>query len=75
MREYDGARQEDLGTRDVQVRAWDVYLYRGGYWAPKDSQAVYKWGYIDKAGTMVIEPQFDRAGSFSEGLAAVKIKE
>ncbi|WP_223209986.1 WG repeat-containing protein [Picosynechococcus sp. NKBG042902] len=28
---------------------------------------------MDKEGTMVINPQFDSAGSFSEGLAAVRV--
>lgn len=32
-----------------------------------------KWGFIDKTGKMVIHPQFDGAGNFSEGLAAVKV--
>jgi hypothetical protein len=32
-----------------------------------------KWGYIDKTGKFVINPQFDFARDFSEGLAAVKI--
>lgn len=32
-----------------------------------------KWGYIDKTGKVVIEPQFDRAAGFSEGLAFVWI--
>ena len=32
-----------------------------------------KAGFIDKAGTMVIAPQFSEAWKFSEGLAAVKI--
>ena len=31
-----------------------------------------KWGYIDKSGKVVIEPQFDSADDFSEGLAKVK---
>ncbi|MFL6209814.1 MAG: WG repeat-containing protein [Pyrinomonadaceae bacterium] len=31
----------------------------------------WKWGYIDRAGTVVIKPQFDMAGEFSEGLAMV----
>jgi hypothetical protein len=30
-----------------------------------------KWGYIDTSGKMVISPQFDGAGPFSTGLAAV----
>jgi hypothetical protein len=30
-----------------------------------------KWGYIDRAGTVVIPPRFEQAGPFSEGLAAV----
>jgi len=30
-----------------------------------------KWGFINKSGEMVIEPQFARANSFSKGLAAV----
>jgi glucan-binding YG repeat protein len=30
-----------------------------------------KWGYVDKTGKVVINPQFDLASSFEEGLAAV----
>jgi len=30
------------------------------------------WGYIDKKGKYAITPQFDEAGSFEEGLAAVR---
>lgn len=40
-----------------------------------------KWGYIDKSGRVVIEPQFTRYGGghagwweFTEGLAAVRIE-
>jgi hypothetical protein len=32
-----------------------------------------KWGYIDKTGKIVIEPQFDYAYKFFEGLARVKV--
>ncbi|MBO4598873.1 MAG: WG repeat-containing protein [Bacteroidaceae bacterium] len=34
-----------------------------------------KYGYIDKAGKIVINPQFKHAGCFANGLAAVKIKD
>ena len=32
-----------------------------------------KWGFVDKSGKSVINPQFDRAEEFSEGLAAVSV--
>lgn len=32
-----------------------------------------KYGYIDKTGKVVISPQFEYAGAFSEGLAEIKI--
>ena len=32
-----------------------------------------KWGYIDKTGKYVVNPQFDEVWSFSEGLAGVII--
>ena len=31
----------------------------------------YKYGYIDREGQVVIEPRFDFAGDFSEGLASI----
>lgn len=31
-----------------------------------------KWGYIDKTAKIVIEPQFDEANDFSDGMARVK---
>src|ERR1035438_7137669 len=34
---------------------------------------VGKWGYVDVAGKMAINPQFDDADEFSEGLAAVRL--
>ncbi len=34
----------------------------------------YGYGYIDKNGKVVIEPQFDDARDFSEGLARVAIE-
>ena len=31
-----------------------------------------KWGYIDATGSVVVEPQFDMAWDFSEGLGRVR---
>ena len=33
-----------------------------------------KYGYIDKTGKVVIEPQYERASDFSEGLAAIAVE-
>jgi hypothetical protein len=32
---------------------------------------VGRWGYIDRKGEWVINPRFDRASGFSQGLASV----
>lgn len=45
------------------------YFYNGLAKVKKDG----KWGFIDKAGGLVVEPSFERVDRFSEGLAAVKI--
>ena len=33
-----------------------------------------KWGFIDEEGELVIEPRFEKASEFSEGLSVVKYK-
>jgi len=38
-----------------------------------ETAKVYRMGYIDKTGQMVIEPRFTLADDFSEGLAAVRV--
>ncbi len=35
-------------------------------------QATHKWGFIDKNGNIVIEPQYEEVRSFKEGFAMVK---
>ena len=32
-----------------------------------------KWGFVDKGGNIVIEPQFVSVGDFKEGLASVQV--
>ena len=32
-----------------------------------------KWGYIDKSGKFAINPQFDEAGMYSDGMALIRI--
>lgn len=43
--------------------------YSGLFPIPAPGQ---KWGYIDRTGKIAIQPQFEAAQPFSEGLAAVK---
>ncbi len=45
-------------------------------WCPPDATGsrlgfTMRWGYIDRAGKLVIPPQFESAAPFSEGLAAI----
>lgn len=32
-----------------------------------------RWGYINKSGTMVVKPRFERALGFSQGRARVRV--
>ena len=54
-------------------------LLKKSYSTKKDNSGLYpiqdggKLGYIDRNGKVVINPQFDWAGEFSEGLANVGI--
>lgn len=46
-----------------------------GTWQPSPPQHVVtgKFGYIDKTGKLVVNPQFDYASDFADGLALVRI--
>ena len=50
-----------------------------GLWLGANSSALYpvmsvgKYGYMNKSAKVVIPPQFDRAGLFADGLAAVAV--
>lgn len=39
----------------------------------KPSAMGEQWGYVDREGKWIVQPQFDEAGEFSEGLAAVRV--
>jgi hypothetical protein len=64
------AKLADVGNARYKVlRQDDGRDARGGR-AESDSSG---YGYIDKSGKMVIKPQFDRAGDFTDGLAEVRV--
>ena len=52
----------------VKPKYQEVNGFSDGFAAVKQNG---KWGYIDEEGNMAIKPQFDFAGSFSEGVAVV----
>src|SRR5688500_14549217 len=52
--------------QDTSSQSEDEAAYMADYEAPSDH-----WGFIDTTGNLVIEPKYDEAGPFAEGLAAV----
>lgn len=56
-------------NRKIQFDAKDADAYYGGWIAFKDSNNL--WGFIDQNGKVRIEPEYEDAKSFSNGLAAV----
>ncbi len=57
-----GEKAADISGRDM-----DVYLGEGVAYQGENGM----WGYMDKKGRILIEPQFEDARSFSHGLAGV----
>lgn len=53
----------------AQFEATDADAYYGGWIAFKDGNNL--WGFVDQKGNVKIEPQYEGAKSFSNGLAAV----
>lgn len=64
---YHIYENNEMVETDVVMRDTDVYL--GDYIAYQDANG--KWGYVNKKGEVVIKPQFEKAKSFANGLAAV----
>ncbi|MCB0548037.1 MAG: protein kinase [Phaeodactylibacter sp.] len=42
---------------------------------PQFNDVTSKWGYVDKSGTWIIWPQFEKAGPFEDGKATVALKD
>ena len=62
----------EAGNQTVWVGEMEIALpFREGLALVKQNGKV---GFIDKAGNMVVEPQWDVAYSFSDGLAAVALR-
>ena len=90
-KEYPCTPDANSKSRPVLIDSWGYYdktgklaipgpFHSGGSrfsegLAAAQPHGTQKMGFIDKAGTFVIKPQFDRAEAFSEGLAPVRIGE
>lgn len=59
------------GKKKTDIQGTEVDLYLGEEIAFKGDNG--KWGFINSNNKVVIEPQYDDAKSFSNGLAAVKM--
>ena len=58
---FDGVAHFVDGVTLVWTESWE------------DDEEVYKYGYVDKTGKVISEPQYREATDFSEGLAAVNV--
>lgn len=57
------------GERVEEFSATDMDVYMGGWIAFQNADG--QWGFVDRDGAVMIEPQYQNARSFSAGLAAV----
>jgi len=60
------------GKRAIPYLLYQANPYREGLAAVLIAD---QWGYIDKAGTLIIGADYELAGEFAEGLAPVKVKD
>lgn len=58
---------------EAEISCNDMDVYFGGDIAYQDQNG--KWGFMDRKGNVDIEPKYDEAKSFSNGLAAVRVGE
>lgn len=71
---------QHIGDVYSWISIGEKYYYYNWWWYHKilsysemNSHNNYKYGYIDKSGQVIVEPQFDYAYHFSEGLARIKL--
>ena len=72
MKKADGYYLVDDKGKKIGKQKYEdarLFLEADGYAAVKVDG---KWGFVDKTGKMVIEPQFADAHSFANGYAAIK---
>lgn len=62
-------------TKFVLKEAEEVRLFSEGLAAFSKVDSTAKWGFVDKSGNQVINPQFIDVGNFSDGKCAVRNKD
>jgi hypothetical protein len=55
----------------VQPKYEDAQSFSNGFAAVKDKG---KWGYVDKTGTVVIDPKYTRVQAFTEERGAIDLQ-
>lgn len=62
---------DEAGNSKCDMAVADMDIYMGGSIAFKDSEG--RWGFVNTDGKIVIDPKYDEAMSFSNGLAAIRL--
>ncbi|MFM6105843.1 MAG: WG repeat-containing protein, partial [Sphaerospermopsis kisseleviana] len=74
--QFFNAHKFKEGLAAVKLKVPEDPSEKGSRWITIDKNGqsfVEKWGFIDKTGKIVIQPQFVEVDSFSEGLAKVAV--
>ena len=63
-----------LGDKWADVECFSCGLAAVEIESENDGELIYKYGFVDRSGRVVVKPQFDWVGSFSDGLALATLE-
>lgn len=69
----DGLMIDSSGNIIFELGYYPPFVFAEGF-APKFEEKTRKWGYINKSGEWLIQPQFDKVYDFKNGFAIIENK-